>query len=494
MNLTVGVAIVYLLVIFFVGIFASKFFSKSEEGFYLGDRSFGSLATAISAGATDTSGWIFIGAAGFGYAYGIVSMWMCVGYTVGYFINYIFIAPYLRRYTNRTGTMSIPDFFEKRYPEHGKFLRCSAAVIICIFFVIYVGAQLTTAGKAFHALIGWNYYTAIWVAAFFGTFYAFFGGYKAVVWTDVVQGLIMIAVLWVFPALMIMNIGGWSAFWSQIAAIDPILIHPSAGTAGYGGFAFAFGLFAGGLGEPGQPHILARFISAKNDKTILGSSVIGVFWVLTVQAGSCLIGLAGRVLMPNMADPEYVFPTLVRVSMHPILAGIVLAAIFAAILSTVDSLIMMVAQTFHLDLLEGTFNVRMGEKKVVWAGRAVILFMGLVGALIAVSNIRMVFWFVLYSWSVMGAAFGPLIILGLYWKKVTAKGAIAGMFTGTIVTVVWYNIPALKNFVYELVPALIGAFVATIVVSKLFPDNGGGAHQVQLAQDPNPALELESAV
>ncbi len=482
MSVIVGVAVAYLFTIFFVGIYASKFFSKSEEGFYLGDRSFGSLATAISAGATDTSGWIFIGAAGFGYAYGIVSMWMCVGYTVGYFINYIWIAPRLRRYCSHTGAMSIPEFFEKRFPQHGRFLRASAALIICVFFVIYVGAQLTTAGKAFHALIGWNYHTAILVAAFFGTFYAFFGGYKAVVWTDVVQGLIMIGVLWVFPFMLISDIGGWREFWLKIIAIDPKLVHTSAGTLGYAGFAFSFGLFAGGLGEPGQPQILARFISARDDRTILGSSVIGVFWVLTVQTGSCLIGLAGRVLMPEIGDAEYIFPTLVRSLMHPVLAGIVLAAIFAAILSTVDSLIMLTAQTFHLDILEGTMGKRLDEKKVLWIGRGVILLIGAVGTLIAVSNIRMVFWFVLYSWSVMGSAFGPLVVLGLYWDKITAKGAIAGMFTGTAVTVIWYNIPFLKDFVYELVPALIAAFVVTVVVSLNTQEDGGeGGRMIRIA-------------
>ncbi|MDY9920489.1 MAG: sodium/proline symporter [Synergistota bacterium] len=482
MNLTILVAIIYLLSIFIVGIVSSKFFSKSEEGFYLADRGFGAIATAISAGATDTSGWIFIGAVGFSYAYGISTMWMCVGYTVGYFINYIFLAPPLRRYTRRTGVMSIPHFFEVRYPEYGKLLRTLSSIMIVIFFIIYTGAQLTSAGKAFNAIIGWNYQTAILVAAFFGTFYAFFGGYKAVVWTDVLQGCIMMIVLWVFPVMLIIQLGGWGSFWNQVAAIDPILVSATGGIKGYAGFAFAFGLFAGGLAEPGQPQILARFISAKDDKTIISSAVIAVFWVLTVMGGSSMIGIICRVLQPGLSDPEYAFPTLVKAIMHPVIAGVVLAAIFAAILSTVDSLIMVVAQTVHLDILQGVMGKDLKDKGVLWVGRATILFVGVAGTLIAISDIRMVFWFVLYSWAVMGAAFGPPIILGLYWKRVTAQGALAGIITGAVVTVVWYNVPMLKDFVYELVPALAASIAMTVIVSLMTKEPAYSQKQIDLAQ------------
>lgn len=482
MNLTIGVAVVYLLSIFIVGIVSSKYFTKSEEGFYLGDRGFGPVATAISAGATDTSGWIFIGAVGFAYAYGISTMWMCVGYTVGYFFNYILLAPPLRRYTNRTGTMSIPHFLEIRYAKYGKLLRALSSLMIIVFFVIYTGAQLTSAGKAFEALIEWDYTIAILIAAFFGTFYAFFGGYKAVVWTDVLQGCIMMFVLWVFPIYLIIHLGGWGAFWAQVEAIDPILVSPTGGIKGYAGFAFAFGLFAGGMGEPGQPQILQRFISAKNDKTIIASSIIAVFWVLTVQGGSSLIGLICRVMSPALSDPEYAFPVLIKQIMHPAIAGIVLAAIFSAILSTVDSLIMVVSQTVHLDLVDGCMKKNLSEKGVTWIGRITILLVGLGGTIIALSNMRMVFWFVLYSWAVMGAAFAPPIVLGLYWKRITAEGALSGILTGSIVTVLWYNIPILKATVYELVPAMIASIAMTILVSHLTVAPIDGERHISLAQ------------
>ncbi|MDY2983973.1 MAG: sodium/proline symporter [Synergistes jonesii] len=483
MNLTVGVAVVYLLSIFIIGIVSSKYFTNSKEGFYLGDRGFGPLATAISAGATDTSGWIFIGAVGFSYAYGVSTMWMCVGYTVGYFFNYIFLAPPLRRYTNRTGVMSIPHFFEVRYKKYGHMLRAISSVVIAVFFIIYTGAQLTSAGKAFEALIQWDYSIAVVIAAFFGTFYAFFGGYKAVVWTDVLQGCIMMIVLWIFPIYLILHLGGWTSFWSQVHAIDPILVSATGGIKGYAGFAFAFGLFAGGIGEPGQPQILQRFITAKDDKTIISSSVIAVFWVLTVQGGSSLIGLICRIMSPALSDPEYAFPVLVRQIMHPVIAGIVLAAIFAAILSTVDSLIMVVSQTVHIDILEGCMHKRLSDRSVMWVGRVVILIVGIGGLIIALSNVRMVFWFVLYSWAVMGASFAPPLVLGLYWKRITAAGCLAGMVVGAVVTVVWYNIPILKNAIYELVPAMIASILVTIIVSLMAEAPMDGDKQVRLAQE-----------
>ena len=246
-------------------------------------------------------------------------------------------------------------------------------------------------------------------------------------------------------------------------------------------------LFAGGLGEPGQPQILQRFISAKDDKTIIASSIIAVFWVLTVQGGSSLIGLICRVMSPALQDPEYAFPILIREIMHPAIAGIVLAAIFSAILSTVDSLIMVVSQTVHLDLIEGCMEKKLSQHGVVWIGRIVILLVGLGGTIIALSNIRMVFWFVLYSWAVMGASFAPPIILGLYWKRITASGALSGIVIGAIVTVIWYNVPILKNSIYELVPAMVASFIVTVVVSYCTAKPEDGDRQVNLAQKASDA-------
>ena len=196
-----------------------------------------------------------------------------------------------------------------------------------------------------------------------------------------------------------------------------------------------------------------------------------------------MIGLICRVMSPALQDPEYAFPVLIRQMMHPVIAGVVLAAIFSAILSTVDSLIMVVSQTVHLDIIEGCMKKKLSDYGVVWVGRIVILAVGFGGAIIALSNIRMVFWFVLYSWAVMGASFAPPLVLGLYWKRVTASGAMAGIITGAIVTILWYNIPILKESIYELVPAMIASILMTVIVSYMTPEPEDGEKQVSLARD-----------
>lgn len=440
MNTMLTVSAIYLVIFIMIGFIATRYFSSSAEGFYLGDRDFGAIPTALSAGATDSSGWIFTGAVGFAYAFGVSMMWICVGYTFGYFFNYICLAPALRRYTKRTGAMSIPHFFGVRFKEHAKLLRGVSSLIITLFFVIYTSAQLTSAGKAFEALVGWDYEHAIWVSAFLGTSYAFLGGYRAVVWTDVVQGSIMLLVLLVSPFIFIFYLGGWHAFWERAFALDPMLLNATAGIGGYAGFAFAFGLAAGG------------------------------------------IGLICRVIMPTIHDPEFAFPVLIKDRLHPMVAGIVLAAVFSAILSTLDSLIMVVSQTVHLDIIEGVFNKKLSDRWATLVGRIVIVSVGICGACIALSNTRMVFWFVLYAWAVMGASFAPPLILGLYWKRVTALGALGGIITGGVVTVLWYNTPFLKEIMYEMLPAALSSTFVTVAVSLMQEAPADGEAQIALAK------------
>lgn len=440
MNTMLTVSAIYLVIFIMIGFIATRYFSSSAEGFYLGDRDFGAIPTALSAGATDSSGWIFTGAVGFAYAFGVSMMWICVGYTFGYFFNYICLAPALRRYTKRTGAMSIPHFFGVRFKEHAKLLRGVSSLIITLFFVIYTSAQLTSAGKAFEALVGWDYEHAIWVSAFLGTSYAFLGGYRAVVWTDVVQGSIMLLVLLVSPFIFIFYLGGWHAFWERAFALDPMLLNATAGIGGYAGFAFAFGLAAGG------------------------------------------IGLICRVIMPTIHDPEFAFPVLIKDRLHPMVAGVVLAAVFSAILSTLDFLIMVVSQTVHLDIIEGVFNKKLSDRWATLVGRIVIVSVGICGACIALSNTRMVFWFVLYAWAVMGASFAPPLILGLYWKRVTALGALGGIITGGVVTVLWYNTPFLKEIMYEMLPAALSSTFVTVAVSFMQEAPADGEAQIALAK------------
>lgn len=465
MNTALYVSGLCLLVFIAIGLASNRYFSKSAEGFYLGDRDFGPIPTALSVGASDSSGWVFTGAVGFAYAYGVSMMWICIGYTIGMFCNYIFVAPALRRYTRRTGATSVPHYFALRFPDEGKKLRAFASVVIVVFFVVYTAAQLTSAGKSFEAVVGWDYGRAVWAAAFISAFYTLLGGYRAVVWTDVVQGAVIIAVLFFAPLMFITYIGGWHAFWERAYLLDPRLLTFASGLKGHDGAAFAFGLAAGGLGLLGQPHILQRFITARDDATLITSAVIGVAWVLIQTSGSTLLGVICRVMMPAVPDPEFAFPLLVVRSLDPLAAGIVLAAVFSAILSTLDSLIVLVAQTVQLDIIEGVFGRKLPERSAALAGRAVVAAVGVFGAFIALQHQRIVFWFVLYAFAVMGASFAPPLILSLFCRRITGRGVLCGMAAGAAVTIAWYNTPPLKGFMYELFPAFIASAAVTAAVS-----------------------------
>ena len=471
MSAALAVCALYFAVFIAIGFAADRRGSKTAESFYLGDRNFGAVPTALSVGASDSSGWVFTGAVGFAYIYGASMMWICVGYTLGIFCNYVFVAPALRRFTRQTGAASLPHYFALRFPECGARLRLASSALIAVFFTVYAAGQLTSAGKVFEAA-GFSYGAAVWAAAFAATFYTFLGGYRAVVWTDVAQGVAILAVLALFPAAFVMQAGGWHAFWAKLWAIDPALLSAGGGHTGASAFAFAAGLASGGLGlmgQPhifmGQPHILQRFITARDDRSLSHAAVLGVAWVLIQASGSTLLGLSCRLMLPSVADPEFAFPALVMQKYNPIIAGVVAAAVFSAILSTLDSLIVLTAQTVHLDIIEGVCGRKLSESDAKKAARAVIAAAGLVSALAAASEARMIFWFVLYAFAVMGAAFAPPLILSLHWKRTTGRGALCGMLAGVAVSVIWYNVPFLKAQMYEILPAAAASALATAAVS-----------------------------
>ena len=455
--------VVYLALVFLVGLFAERYISKSEEGYYLGDRNFGPVATAISAGATDTSGWIFIGAAGYSYVAGISTMWMLPGFVVGYFINWFVVAPRLRRLGTEYNCLSIPDFFEKRYGSN--LLKITSSVIIAIFFIAYMGSQLTAAGKAFHTIIDIDYNTGLIFSAFFVLAYTVFGGYRAVVWTDVIQGFIMIMVLVTFPIYMIIKLGGWESFFAQLGQLDPVLLTPAGGSVGAAAFGIIVGLVGFGLGEPGQPHIIQRFLSAKDDKSIREGTFIAMVWVIIVMMGSNLLGLIGRILTPSLADPEYVFPQLVMETMHPILIGVVLGAIFAAIQSTFSSQLMVATQSLASDLLRSISKREYSNKQVITISRITMVILSILATGLALMDIQAVFTLVLYAWAGLGASFGPLIILALYSNAVTKWGAFWGMISGTVTVVIWKSTPY-SVYLYEIIPGMLVSTIVILTVSK----------------------------
>lgn len=465
---------VYLAAVFLIGIFASRSMSKNESGFYLGDRNFGPIATAISAGATDTSGWIFIGAAGFAYTTGIATMWMLPGFIIGYLLNWFVVAPRFRRQGQKLGALSMADYLHKRLNDRRGVLKLVAAIIIAGFFLASMAAQLTAAQVAVTTVVAdFDPTWSLILSAVFVTGYCLFGGYRAVVWTDVTQGFIMMGVLIMFPVYMIFfKLGGVAHFFQTLNEIDPQLLSSTGGTTGALAFGFLLGNIGFGIGEPGQPHITQRFLSARDDKTIRQGSLVAMFWVIVVMTGSNLLGLIGRVVIPKLDDPQYVFPMVSMDILSPALAGIVLAAVFAAIQSTFSSQVMVATQAVASDALKTLTKKEFSARATVWISRLTMIVLALLATTVALAQWNGVFELVLYAWAGLAAAFGPLLIFCLYGNWVTRQGALAGILTGTIVVIAWVN-SGWSTYVYELVPGVIGSSLAILAVSRLTRNRHG---------------------
>lgn len=459
--------LLYLVVVFIVGYTAERYITKSEEGYYLGDRNFGTWVTAISAGATDSSGWVFIGATGAAYLAGASTMWMLPGFMVGYFLNWFLVAPKLHEYGVKHNALSLADYFEKRYNDRSHWIKIIASIIIVIFFVAYMASQLTSAGKAIDVFIDLDYSTGLILSAAFVVGYCIFGGYRSVMMTDFIQGLLMASVLIILPIYFIFfELGGWSAFWQQAKELDPILLTPTGGAVGSAAIGLVLGYILFGFGVPGQPHIAQRFLSAKNKDTLLNGSVIAMAWVIIMMTSSNLLGIIGRIIYPSLEDPESVFPLMTTEQLHPIIAGIILGGVFAAIQSTFSSQIMVTTQSIASDLLKAFTNKEFNDKQMLTISRWTMVILGALATIIALLDIQAVFKLVLYAWGGLAASFGPLLFFSLYSNIVTKQGAIAGMITGTLVTIIWVNTPFVQ-YVYELIPAAGLATLAIVIVSRM---------------------------
>lgn len=459
--------IIYIVAVFIIGITAEKFITKSEEGYYLGDRNFGTWVTAISAGATDSSGWVFIGAAGAAYVAGASTMWMLPGFIIGYYLNWFVFAPRLHEYGLKNNVLSIADYFEKRFNDKTHVLKITAGTIIVIFFVAYMASQLTAAGKTVNVILDLDYNTGLILCAAFVIGYAIFGGYRSVMMTDFIQGLLMVSILIVFPLYMIFfQLGGWFSFWEQAINIEPLLVSSTGGVVGSAAIGLILGYVLFGLGIPGQPHISQRFLTTKDKRSIKNGSIIAMGWVIVMMTSSNLLGIIGRVVYPTLEDPEYVFPMLTLDKMSPIIAGIVLAGIFAAIQSTFSSQLMVTTQSVASDLLKSFTKKTFTDNQLLKISRSTMILLGVLSTSIALLNIQAVFTLVLYAWGGLAASFGPLLFLSLYTKSVTKQGALAGMISGTLITILWVS-ASWNEYIYELIPAAGISTIVILFVSKL---------------------------
>jgi len=462
------IVVIYMGILLAIGYAASRM-TKSPEDFFLAGRSLGSWVTAISSTASSESGWVVLGAVGMCYTFGVSALWYAPGCLFGYWLNLYGVAGRLRSAAAKTGALTLPDFVAERFGDRHHLLRITALVIILLSLSGYVAAQMTATGKAMQAILGLDYLHGICIGGVIIVVYTLMGGFRAVSWTDFFQGIVMVFALVYMPILVVAKTGGYSAMLQAVAAVDPNLVTLTGGRAGFVLFGFLVGLFGIGLGYPGQPHVLTRYMAASGDEKVRQTQVIAMIWGVLVFYGAGFLGLAGRVLMPALAqpggDPEQLFPLLARQLLHPLVAGVMLAAILSAIMSTVSSQLLVAASAVSRDLFEKVLGLARTGRVSVLAGRLAVLGLGTAAIIVAAQDVRVVFWFVLFAWSALGASFGPLLLLGLWTQTVTRWGALAGMLVGSVVTVAWKLSGLADRMIYELVPAFLFATVATLLVS-----------------------------
>ncbi|EAH8675027.1 sodium/proline symporter PutP [Campylobacter coli] len=444
--------------------------NKNTEDYFLGGRSLGPVVSALSAGASDMSGWLLMGLPGALYASGLIESYIAIGLSIGALLNWSFVAKRLRIYTSViANSITIPDYFETRFDDDKHILRIVCAIVILIFFTFYVSSGLVGGAKLFEATFGIRYEYALTTGTLIIVAYTFLGGYKAVCWTDLLQGLLMMGALIVVPAVMLYHLGG---FGEAMAVIEEI--KPNALSMGEGiGVLSIVSALAWGLGYFGQPHILVRFMSIRSTKDIPAATFVGISWMVISLIGACFIGLLGIAYVHKfeltLQDPEKIFIVMSQLLFNPWIAGILLSAILAAIMSTASSQLLVSSSTIAEDFYKRIFNKEASNKTVMNLGRIGVLLVALVAFVISTDKESSVLSIVAYAWAGFGASFGSVMLFSLFWSRMTRIGAILGMITGAVMVVLWKNYLAeLFNFpIYEIVPGFVAASAVIIIASLL---------------------------
>lgn len=461
--------ILYLTLMLVIGALAYRR-TQNLSDYVLGGRSLGTLPSALSAGASDMSGWLLMGLPGYAMAAGYGAFWLAGGLLVGTWLNWLLVAQRLRVYSHRADdALTLPAFFEKRFEDTSHSLRVVSAIFVLVFFLFYTSSGLVAGGKLFETVFGFDYTLAVLLGAAAVISYTLFGGFLAVAWTDVVQGLLMVSALIMVPLFAIGEIGGVGATLAAVEAKNPELLNMFTDAKGETiTLIGTLSLVGWGLGYFGQPHILARFKGIKSKDHVPGARRIAVLWSGISMGGACLIGLSAIGYLPEaLGDNETVFMVMVDALFHPAVAGILLAAILAAVMSTADSQLLVSSSALAEDFYKALFNQEASQKQLVLVGRVAVIVIAIVATLLAMDKDSKVLELVSYAWAGFGAAFGPALILSLYWKNMTKTGAMAGIVTGGVTVVVWKQLSGGLFDLYEIIPGITFAVIAIVLISKI---------------------------
>ncbi|WP_282156053.1 sodium/proline symporter PutP [Cytobacillus gottheilii] len=456
---------IYLVGMIIIGYLAARK-TKDLTDYVLGGRGLGPGVAALSAGASDMSSWLMLGLPGAMYVGGMSEIWLPIGLAIGAYLNWQFIAKPLRVYTEvANNSITLPDFFENRFKDDSKILRVISAIVILVFFTFYTSSSLVGGAILLENSFGMDYIAALWIGALVIVSYTFFGGFLAASWTDFIQGILMFLALIIIPIVVIFELGGWSETINTIGSIDPSYLNVYSGTTVIG----VVSLLAWGLGYFGQPHILVRFMGIRAKEDIPKARFIGMGWMVLSLFGAIFIGFTGIAYFADspLENSETVFIMLSQVLFNPVVAGFLLAAILSAIMSTVDSQLLVSSSALANDFYKAIFRRNASQKEEMIVGRIAVIGIAVIAILLGYNPDSKVLELVSYAWAGFGAAFGPVIILSLFWKRMTRNGALAGIITGSLTVIIWSQIEGGIFELYELAPGFLLGLIAIIIFSLM---------------------------
>ena len=462
---------VYLIAMLAIGIVCSKR-NNTVDDFYLGGRRLGPVVTAMSAEASDMSSWLLMGLPGVAYLTGVADPgWTAIGLGVGTYINWLVVARRLRRYSARIGAITVPDFFSRRFGEKKHILTAMAAILIIVFFVPYTASGFAACGKLFNSLFGVDYMAAMVLSAVVIVGYTIMGGFRAVSTTDLIQSVVMSMALIAVLVYGVNVAGGWDVVLDNARSLPGYLTMAASHNAAdntatsYSMLDIASTL-AWGLGYFGMPHILVRYLSIKSEHEMRKSQIIGCSWIVLILAMSAVVGLIGRQFLGEIDNENLVFVHMVRRLFPAFISGVLLSAILAAAMSTADSQLLASSSAFASDIYKPVIRKDATDHEMQWAGRVIVMLISVVAFFIAASpNCGGIMALVECAWAGFGSAFGPVILLSLYWRRLTYSGAIAGVCVGFVVDAVWYAFLSSSTGLYEIIPGFLCGLIAAVIVS-----------------------------
>jgi sodium/proline symporter len=436
-----------------IGLVAYRMTSNMSD-YVLGGRRLGPGTAALSAGASDMSGYLLLGVPGAVYASGMSAIWIVIGLTVGAYLNWQFVARRLRVYTEvANDSITVPGFLENRFEDKTKLLRVVSAIVILVFFAFYTSSGMVAGAKLFQATFGLDYTIALWGGGAVIISYTFLGGFLAVSWTDFIQGILMFLALIVIPIIAWQVVGNWNVVTNEVYNVDPKYNDIMSGMSVFSIISLA----AWGLGYFGQPHIIVRFMAMRSHRDVPLARLIGIGWMVISLLGAVAVGFIGIAYFADdpLPDGEKVFILLAQALANPWVAGVLLAAILAAVMSTIDSQLLVSSSALAEDIYKPFIRPDASQSELVWVGRAAVVGIALIALLIAGDPNAKVLNLVSYAWGGFGAAFGPVILFSLFWRRTTRNGALLGMISGAVTVIVWKQISGGIFDMYEILPGFL---------------------------------------